>query len=172
MPLSVLNRLSDIFKNWNKPPVKLDLSQPPRRQIQNAVKMPEATRIPGNYFRFEVLLELTLGDKVHIGIPADAFRDPSTLNVRWGCRTDFIMPGATFPRGPWVDDPVLGIAQRKVSSPEDLLGAQGTFGGRHYRFEKILTSGPNVVVYSLYDPKGGTRTAYGFLRPFCDAESM
>ena len=170
MPSSILKRLSDIFKNWHKPPVKLDLSQPPRRQMQRAVQKPEA--IPGNYFSFGVLLELKLGDKVHVGSPADAFRDPTTLKVRWGCRVDFLLPGASVPRGPWVDDPVFGIAQRMIRSPEDLLGAEGTFGGIHYRFEQILNSGPNVVVYALYNSEGGTRTAYGFMRPFCEARSM
>ena len=167
MPSSVLKRLSDIFRHWHKTPVKLDLSQPPRGQMQREVKKPEATRIPGNFFSFGVLLELKLGDKVHVGCPADAFRDPTTLEVRWGCRTDFLLPGAAVPRGPWVDDPVLGTAQRTIGSPEDLLGAEGTFGGIHYRFEQILNSGPNVVVYALYNPEGGTRAAYGFMKPFC-----
>jgi hypothetical protein len=172
MPSDVLKRLSDLFKNRHKPPVKLDLSQPPRRQIERAVEKREATRIPGNYFSFGMLLELKLGDEVHVGSPADAFRDPTTLKVRWGCRADFLLPGASVPRAPWVDDPIVGIAQRMIRSPEDLLGAEGTFGGIHYRFEQILNSGPNVVVYALYNQDGGTRAAYGFMRPFCEARPM
>jgi hypothetical protein len=52
----------------------------------------------------------------------------------------------------------------------DPAGVEGLFGGKRYRFEKILDAGKNQVVYRLICDEDQTRIAYGFPRKPCGAE--
>lgn len=120
--------------------------------------------IPGNYYFFELLIEITVGGVVHLGLPKRALhnvgKNPPVL--QWGTPIELACPLPSTPRVRWIDDPIIGVSRRPLTAPEDWLGAEGIFGGRKYRFEQILHKGKNQVVYSLFNPDTSSRIAYGF----------
>ncbi len=63
-----------------------------------------------------------------------------------------------------MDVPTKGLSERIITSPEDMLGAEGMVGDKTCRFEQILDAGKNQVVFSLFCSENQTRTAYGFAR--------
>lgn len=73
-------------------------------------------------------------------------------------------PDPSKARVPWIDDNQRGLTRRTLASVEDVLGAEGTIGGKLIRFERILDLGHNQVVYALYCPTENFRMAYGFDR--------
>lgn len=88
----------------------------------------------------------------------------TTGQVRWGERPSDFVALLQKPHLLWTDDPVRGVNEKTLENPEDVLGAEGTIGGKHVRFERILHLGSNVVVYALFCPEGDFRTAYGWGR--------
>ncbi|WP_263352725.1 hypothetical protein [Acidicapsa acidisoli] len=156
-----------MMQGWRGAPIQLNLKPPPRKETRPASPPQPATPVPGNFFYFEVFIELKLGGAVYIGYPKVAIRS-SNNEVRWGSKMEFSWPDPSKPHAPWIDDPERGIAHRTLDSVEDVLGAEGTIGGRRYRFETILELGNNVIVYGLYNPETRTRTAYGFSRGVFD----
>jgi hypothetical protein len=119
-----------------------------------------------NFFPFFV--ELTLGDTVYSGHPKSAIFDTGRQVMRWGSKMEWSAPLPDSPKVPWIDDPELGVARRQLTSIEDVLGAEGTIGGKRYRFETILDQGNNITVYGLYNAETNTRTAYGFDKKIFD----
>jgi hypothetical protein len=122
--------------------------------------------VPGNYFSFELFIEITIGGTTHLGYPKRAIRDVGKRPpvVVWGSPAQLVWPNPAILRVPWIDDPKRGLTGRAMTSPEDFLGAEGTLGDKRYRFEKILDAGKNQVVYSLFCDQNRTRIAYGFSR--------
>jgi hypothetical protein len=118
--------------------------------------------LPGNFYFLPFFVELTLGDTVYPGYPKIAVFDTGRQMMRWGSKLEWSAPLPDSPKAPWIDDPELGVARRALTSVEDVLGAEGTIGGRRYRFETVLDQGNNITVYGLYNPETNTRTAYGF----------
>jgi hypothetical protein len=129
-----------------------------------SVSPPE--RVPGNYYFFEFLIEITIAGTTHLGYPKRAILDVGETPpvVVWGSPLNLAYPHPSILRAPWIDDPKRGLTGRAMTYPEDLLGAEGTVGDKRYRFEKILDAGKNQVVYSLFCDQNGTRIAYGFSR--------
>ena len=122
--------------------------------------------IPGNFYLFEVFIEVTVDGEVHLGYPKTPIRDigktPPVLV--WGSRIDLSYPKDATSRVRWVDDSRNGLFMRPHHVPEDWLGAEGAIGNMRLCFERILQSGKNQVVYSLLNPELGIRIAYGFSR--------
>lgn len=143
-------------------PMQLNLELPPRKRKAPAPAPPEPEVLPGNFFFFEYFLELTLNGTTYPCQPASAGR--LGRQVRWGCPLDALAKCFENPRIPWVDDPERGLLRRKIEAPGDVLGAEGLFGGKRYRFERILDPGKVMIVYALLNPETQTRIAYGFPR--------
>jgi len=122
--------------------------------------------VPGNYYFFELFIEIEINGATHLGYPKRAIRDMGTNPplVRWGSPMNLCWPDPKIPRVKWMDVPTKGLSGRTITSPEDVLGAEGMVGDKTYRFEQILDMGKNVVVFSLSCPENHTRTAYGFSR--------
>lgn len=123
-------------------------------------------RVPGNFYFFKMFIEITIDGKAYVGCPKQAIRDIGKTPpvVRWGSPVELAWPNPAFPRVLWVDEPFKGLAGRNICSAEDLLGAEGTVGGKKCCFESILDVGKNQVVFSLFCPQDQTRMAYGFPR--------
>ncbi len=127
---------------------------------------PSPQDLPGNYFFFELFIEISVGGVSYLGYPKQAIRDlgctPPVL--RWASPIKLAYPDPAVPRLPWIDDPITGLLQRTINSPEDVLGSEGLVGGRKYRFEKILQETKGQIVYSLFNDASKTRIAYAFSR--------
>jgi hypothetical protein len=123
-------------------------------------------RVPGNYYSFEMFIEITTRGVTHLGYPKQAIRDIGKTSpvIRWGSSLKLSWPNPAVPRAPWIDVPNKGLAGRILASPEDILGAEGMLGNKLYRFHQILNVGKNQVVFSLFCPENQTRIAYGFSR--------
>jgi hypothetical protein len=121
---------------------------------------------PDNYYFFECFIEFPIAGINHVGNPKRGLRDvgKNPPVVRWGSPIHLSWPDPKILRAPWVDDPQKGLSQRTITSPEDMLGAEGVVRGNHYRFEKVLELGKNQVAYSLFCDLNQTRIAYGFSR--------
>ena len=124
--------------------------------------------VPGSFFTFEFYIELKIADVVHFGYPKVPIRDTSTGKVRWGSKVEWMFPDPAQLRIAWIDDEKRGVAHRKFTGIEDVLGAEGKVGDMHLRFERILDAGKNQVVYALYCPEKNIRLAYGFDRTIFD----
>lgn len=177
MQLGFRKWLAKIF-GGGRSPTRLNLAPTPRRAPAHstppASKAPPATSVPGNFFFFGMFLDLTVVGVVHIGYPQRAVRlmgmNGEPPEIRWGAPPEFGTPDPSKPHLPWIDDPITGVTQRTISSVVDLLGSEGTIGGKRYRFETILElkkSGPRQqpnykVTYGLYSHESQSRTAYGF----------
>jgi hypothetical protein len=121
--------------------------------------------VPGNFYLFELFIVITLDGMEYVGLPKQAIRDlgSSPPVLRWGSRIDLAGPNPAIPKVPWKDDLTNGVAMRPRNAPEDWLGAEGIVGDNtNFVIEGILQKGKNEVVYSLFNPKMGIRTAYGF----------
>jgi hypothetical protein len=133
---------------------------------KRAVAPPEGERVPGNFYLFELFIVITLDGIEYFGLPKQAIRDTgkSPPILRWGSRADLsTYANPAIPRAPWKDDPTNGVATRPRNAPEDWLGAEGIVGDdTKFVIDGILQKGKNEVVYSLFNPKMGIRTAYGF----------
>src|ERR1700748_3723434 len=101
---SVLQRIAKILKQWSGNPIQLNLPPPPRTETRPARPPQPATPVPGNFFYFEVFIELKLGGAVYIGYPKVAIRS-SNNEVRWGSKMEFSWPDPSKPHVPWIDDP-------------------------------------------------------------------
>jgi hypothetical protein len=122
--------------------------------------------VPGNYYFFEFFLEVEIDKVTHLGYPMQAIRDVGTTPplIRWCSPLKLCWPDPKIPRAKWIDVPAKGLSQRTITSPEDVLGAEGMVGDKTYRFQQILDEGKHKVVFSLFCPENQTRTAYGFSR--------
>jgi hypothetical protein len=163
-------RLLEIAKRWASPSARQSLALPsdgPKRG-EGPFKSPTVESkpdlFPGNFLNFEFFIEIKVGDLVHLGYPKIPIRDMTTKLVRWGSKMDWSWPDPSKTRIPWVDDDQRGLTHRTLASAEDVLGAEGTIGGKLLRFERILDLGHNQVVYALYCPVENFRMAYGFDR--------
>lgn len=178
MQAGFLQWLGKVFSG-NRTPTRLDLGPPKIVKPPSAPSVataPAATPIPGNFMFFGMFLELTVEGVVHVGLPQRAVRlmrlGGEPPEIRWGVPPEWGSDDPSKPHAPWIDDPKNGVAQRNILSVVDLLGAEGTVGGRHYRFETILElkkSGPREyptykVTYGLYDDESRSRMAYGFYK--------
>ena len=163
-------RLLEIVKRWRSPSAPLSLPLPsndPKRSVQppkSSTVESKPDLVPGNFVNFEFFIELKIGDIVHFGYPKIPIRDMTTKLVRWGSKMDWSWPDPSKTRIPWIDDDQRGLTRRTLASVEDVLGAEGTIGGKLIRFERILDLGHNQVVYALYCPTENFRMAYGFDR--------
>ena len=163
-------RLLEIVKRWRSPSAPLSLALPaesPKRivePVKSATVESKPDLVPGNFLSFEFFIEFKVGDRVHIGYPKVATRNTTTQEVRWGSKLEWSWPDPSKARVPWIDDDQRGLAHRTLASVEDVLGAEGTIGGKLLRFERILDLGHNQVVYALYCPKENFRMAYGLDR--------
>jgi hypothetical protein len=101
---------------------------------------------------------------VHLGSPKVRRRDQLNRTERWGDPLDWCWPNPNQRRVAWVDDERHGLTQRTLARAEDALGAEGSLGDLHLRFERILELGRNQVVYALYSPEKNRWLAYGFDR--------
>jgi hypothetical protein len=125
----------------------------------------QPTLVPGNYYFFNFFIELTIDGTTYLGYPKRALRDVGQTPpvTAWGAPVELAWPNPAVPRMPLVLDPEKGLTGRTITSPEDLLGVEGTLGDdKRYCFEKILDVGRNQVVYSLFCEQNRTRIAYGF----------
>jgi hypothetical protein len=153
--------------NWLRNILRRRKAAPPSspQPSQGPPQRPVPTEpIPGNYYFFELLIEITVEGVVHLGLPKRAIQDLGKnppVQV-WGTPIELAFPQASTPRMLWIDDPMTGVSRRPLNSPGDWLGAEGMLGGRKYRIEQILDKGKNQVVYSLYNPDTRSRIAYGF----------
>lgn len=164
MAYATLRRLLVSFRGALGTPIQLNLSPPLSEKTQRRDTQRERELVPGNFLWFGFFIGLKLGDAVHLGYPKAPIRDVMTKEVRWGSNLEYAWPDPSKPPLPWVDDPQRGIAQRTITSAEDILGAEGTLGGRLFRFERILELGNSFVVYALFNPETRTRIACGFSR--------
>jgi hypothetical protein len=123
-------------------------------------------RVPGNFYFFEMFIEIAMDGTTYLGYPKLAIRDVGQAPpvIRWGSSPKLSWPNPAIPRVPWIDVPAKGLSGRTIKSPEDMLGAEGMVGNKNYRFDQILDAGKNQVVFSLFCPENQTRTAYGFSR--------
>ena len=119
-------------------------------------------RVPGNFYVFEFFIEVQLDDAEHLGCPCSAIETDD--GIRWGSKIEWVVPDPSKPRARWVDGLRNGLTSRTLKSPEDALGAEGTIGDMHVRFESILDAGKNQIVYALYCPERDIRMAFGFAR--------
>jgi hypothetical protein len=131
--------------------------------------MPENTRpelVPGTYYFFEMFIEVEINRVTHLGYPKQAIRDTGTTPplIRWGSPLKLSWPNPAIPRVPWIDVSTKGFSGRTITSPEEVLGAEGMVGDKTYRFDQILDAGKNQVVFSLFCLENQTRTAFGFSR--------
>lgn len=152
-------------------PLKIAPDLPMRRSAQAPTGKPAAAprKFPGNFFTFSFLLDLQIGDQVHVGRPKTAIFEIVSQTTRWGESVEAAQRLLTADHVRWTDDPVTGVNLRTIHNVEDVLGAEGKLGDRPCRFETILDLGRNIIVYGLYCPADGTRTAFGFLREVFDA---
>jgi|SRR5271156_4277960 len=122
--------------------------------------------VPGNYYFFELFIEIKINGITHLGYPQRAIRDMGTNPplIRWCSPTKLCWPNPAVPRGQWIDVPTKGLSERTIASPEDVLGAEGKVGDKTYLFERILDAGKHKVVFRLFCPENQTSTAYGFPR--------
>ena len=165
--------ISRIFDQLRKIMRKQAEVQPPQPAQLRSEEPASPKLIPGNYYFVELLIEMTVGGVVHLGLPKrlinDVGKNPPVQ--RWGTPIELAYPQPSTPRMRWIDDPTTGLSRRSLTAPEDWLGAEGMVGGRRYRFEQILEKGQNQVVFSLFNPDDSTRIAYGFPRAiFAGAE--
>ena len=119
--------------------------------------------MPGNFYSFNLEIEVRIKGNVEIGYKAMCFSNPISGQVRWGTLT---VPDPNVVRVPWIDDEQNGLDSRKLERPEDALGAEGSIGDLRLQFERILELSQNqkFVVYALYCPEKNIRLAYGFER--------
>jgi hypothetical protein len=120
--------------------------------------------VSGPFSSSEFLLELRIQDVVHLGSPKVRRVDQWNRTERWGDPLDWCWPNPNQRRVAWVDDERHGLTQRTLARAEDALGAEGSLGDLHLRFERILELGRNQVVYALYGPEKNRWLAYGFDR--------
>jgi hypothetical protein len=141
-------------------------TQSPARVRRPRHGIPAAEGVPGNYYLFELFIEMRVNGITHLGYPKIAIRDAGVTPpvIRWGSPAKLAWPDPRFPHAPWIDDPENGLAKRWLTSPESLLGAEGMVGKRKYRFEEILQETKGQVVYSLFCEEDQTRAAYAFSR--------
>ena len=160
----------ELARKWRPAPIRLDLMPAATKRTPKRPASPEAP--PGNYYFFELFLEITLCGLTHLGYPKQALLNTSTTPpvLRWGSPLKLSWPDPAIRRLRWIDDPVRGLSTRIITSPEDLLGVVGLFGDKQYRFEKILQALKNEVVYSLVCDENQTRIAYGFSRDLFNLE--
>ena len=154
---------------WRPDPVQLKLSPPAGKCAPRKLTSEE---LPGNYHFFEAFLEITLGGQTYLALPKQALlntlKTPPVL--LWGTPIKFSFPNPAMPRVRWTDDPKKGLTGRIITAPEDVLGAEGLFGNKKYRFEKTLQTTKNEVVYSLVCDENQTRIAYSLPRDPLRAE--
>ena len=162
--MNILKRFFQRERDLPDGPLQLNLPSPPPRPPQRQKPQPPAERVPGNFFTFTFILDIEISGVVHAGLPKLALRNSITGQVRWGESLSNLRPDPNRPRISWIDDPVRGVNQRTLENPEDVLGAEGTLGGKRIRFERILDLGRNVVVYALFCPDQNFRIAYGWNR--------
>ena len=130
----------------------------------SAPRLPD--RVPGNYYSFDFLLEITINGITYIAHPCVAIQQVvrGESVTRWGANVKHLVPTSVIARVPWIDDPEKGFSQRELGVPEDLIGAEGIIGDKRCFFEQILDLGNNIVVYSIYFYEQQFRLAYGFPR--------
>jgi hypothetical protein len=130
----------------------------------SAPPLPEL--VPGSYYSFDFLVEITNKGASYIGHPCRAIRHvvDGRHVTSWGADIKYLAPTEAIARIAWIDDPEKGLSQRELSIPEHLIGAEGIIGGKRCIFERILDLGKNVVVYSIYFHEQQFRVAYGFRR--------
>lgn len=162
--LNFLKRLFQPEQGASNGPLALNLASPPLAREPSTTIPPTPEKVPGNFFYFGSALDLAIGGTVHVGFPKISVRDMTTGQVRWGDNPADLLALLQKPHLLWTDDPVRGVNGRTLENPEDVLGAAGTIGGKHVRFERILDLGRNVVVYALFCPEQNYRTAYGWGR--------
>jgi hypothetical protein len=153
-----------LVRNWRPASVQLDLRPPATKR---SPEKPASTEpLPGNYHFLELFLEITLDGVTYLAQPRRAIRDTGKTPpvLVWGTPLHFSFPNPAMPRMRWIDDPKNGVSRRLLTSPEDLLGAEGLFGGRKYHFEKILQVTQHQVVYSLLCDENQSRLAYALPR--------
>jgi len=126
----------------------------------------------GNYYFFELFIELKIDGAIYLGYPKRPIRDVGTTPpvICWATPLKLSFPDPAIPRVSWIDDAQNGLSKRTMNSPEDLLSAQGLIGGRKYRFEQILQQTKGQVVYSLICDEDETRIAYAFSRELFSVE--
>ena len=122
--------------------------------------MSEPDAVPGNFYMFKFLIDLTHRGATYTGTPRQAARVGDT--VRWVVSLEYLLPDPSIPHAPWIDDPERGFRDRILTGPEDVLGCQGMLGGHVFVFEKILDTGKSAVTFSLYNIREGWRLAYSF----------
>lgn len=153
---------------WRPAPIHLNLPPPPKHTPDG-----DAELVPGNYFKFNFFIEITLGEVTYLGYPKEPLRVAGTPPViHWGSRMELSYPNPSIPRVPWIEDPKTGLSQRTILSAEDLLGAEGRLGDKKYVFEQVLYLGKNQVTYSLFSPDTRTRIAYGFARELVERAKL
>ena len=130
----------------------------------SAPHLPEL--VPGNYYSFDFLVEITNKGTSYTGHPCRAILHIVDGHhvTSWGGDIKYLAPTPAIACIAWIDDPEKGLSQRQLSIPEDLIGAEGIIGGKRCIFERILDLGKNVVVYSIYFYEQQFRVAYGFHR--------
>ena len=90
-----------------------------------------AEPIPGNFYSFNVEIEVKIKGVVEVGYRVQCFRNPSSGQVRWGTLT---VPDPNVTRVRWTDDERNGLDSRKLEKPEDALGAEGSIGDLRLQF--------------------------------------
>jgi hypothetical protein len=164
-----LKRLWKLSAGSSSSPIQLNL-EPPKaapeqpRQPRPVSSPNQGERVPGNFYRFEMFLQVPIDGTVHIGSPKVPIRDARSGEVSWASKLEHLYPGPNSVQIPWIDHPERGISAREIRKPEDILGAEGRLGEHRFRFERILELGRSVVVYALLNPDKQMRMAYGFNR--------
>jgi len=153
-----------LVQKWRPAPIQLKLPPPAIKRPQGGPAPEEP--LPGNYYLLEIFLEITLGGVTYLAQPKRPLRDMGKTPpvIVWGTSLHFSFPNPAMPRMRWSDDPKNGVSRQLITSPEDLLGAEGLFGGRKYHFEKILQVTQHQVVYSLLCAENQSRLAYALPR--------
>jgi hypothetical protein len=144
-----------LLRKWRPVPIQLN-------PFRTAIKR-EPDR-PGNYYFFEVFIEITVGGVTYLGYPQQAIRDVGKTPpvIRWFSPPKVSLRDPAIRRVRWIDVPKKGLSGRTLTSPVDLLGAEGLFGDKKYRFEQILHATKYQVVYSLFCDENQSRIAYAF----------
>jgi hypothetical protein len=163
------NSLPHVEQHQPNKPKAGPTSEPVRRSSTKtpgengpAPRLPD--RVPGNYYSFDFLVEITNKGETYIGHPCVAIRDVVSGQTSWGADVKYLAPTSAIARTNWIDDPEKGISQRELYVPEDLIGAAGIIGGKRCFCEQILHLGNDIVVYSIYCHDQQFRLAYGFRR--------
>lgn len=152
-----------LVRKWRPAPIQLRLPPPASERKSSR---PAPAEFPGNYHFFEAFLEITLSGQTYLAQPKRALLNTAKAPhlLLWGTPLHLAVPHPSIRRVRWIDDPKTGLSVRAITCPKDVLGAEGQFGDKKYRFEQVLQVTENQVVYSLVCDENQTRIAYGLPR--------